>query len=123
MISRKIYNWLDKDTTKVRHREFPLYEYTITHVDDDQTTVVARDYILDEGFAKFWMYKKSISKHRHSDAILLVGDAFFPKRQTVKELGSIKEIERKKAGYQYFTVKHDIFNGEIEEVDMEIEKL
>ena len=117
----RIKRWLGYGTKRRLKKIEPCYQYTVTHLNGETTTFVARNYTMKEGgFAEFYKYKRTgdIFTRRsffgeEKEKLLIIGDSAFPKRVKVKVLEGIQEIEKSHHHNNKFIVEYDMADGKI----------
>jgi len=107
---------LGYDTTRRLERIEPCYKYTVTHLNGETTTFVARRYKTKEGgFAKFYKYKRTGEIFQtgfgSDNKPLLIDRNAFPKKIQLKMLEGIQEIEKEHHYDNKFILEYDMADG------------
>lgn len=97
----RIKRWLGYDTVRIYDDEYPLYEYTVTHLNGEETVAEANGHKYKEGFLLLWEYTEN--------ALLVDGTiGALWSMDTTRRLEGIQEIERERVGFTYVQAAIDV---------------
>lgn len=108
----KIIGALGGETKKELTREATLTRYKVEQIDGDTKDVEAHEYTTDGPLVKFLRYNLE-------DPTVISGLGISVSAETVKTVGSIKEIRELPGKKQKLIVTADVRNGEIINVRIE----
>lgn len=113
-LTGRLLRRLGYDTVEELEDSYPVYEYTVIHLNGEETVFEANRKNLTEGFAKFYLY---------SDCYFMRGVSPFiwPRKTTVKTLEGIQEIEKERIGETVLSMEVDLADGTVLDKEVRIE--
>ena len=106
---------LGYDTTTTYEQTFPLYEYTVTHLNGEETVFKANSYRTDGAFARF----RVICGAKY---VPNLAPFVWSKRTQARVLEGIQEIEKIRVGESAVWVRVDRADGRVLESRVNIEE-
>lgn len=108
----RIKRWFGYDTTTTVQHTMPVYDYTVVHINGEESRVTAHGYNVDGAFARFYTYE-DVSHH------MCISSLAIPDNQMeLRVLENIREIERKMVGKTTFEVEYDVADREVTDKDV-----
>lgn len=111
----RIRRWLGYNTEKKYTKTIPLYEYTVTHLNGEESTVYAHYYRVNGAFLNFYRYSWKGEIRMIGDRPILLNDTIWPKsdKKRVRVLDGVQELERE-------VHNHDRFEATIDMADQSV---